>query len=63
MGYFIPDLAYTYIICKVEVPVVLWLSSQEMDTATWVQILDETAFHIALRKGMNPISLPPAMGK
>ena len=38
-----------------------------MDTATRVQILDETDFisHCTntLRKGMNPIILPPAMGK
>ena len=37
-----------------------------MDTATWVQIRDESAFHIALitlGKGMNPIIPPPAMGK
>ena len=38
-----------------------------MDTATQVQILDETE-HIShstntLGKGMNPIILPPAMGK
>ena len=40
---------------------------QKMDTATRVQILDETAYisHSTntLRKGMNPIILPPAMGK
>ena len=50
-----------------EVPVVKWLSSLEMDTATRVQILDQTDWisHSAntLRKGMNPIILPPAMGK
>ena len=50
-----------------EVPVVSWLSSQEMDTATRVQILDETdcISHSTntLGKGMNPIILPPAMGK
>ena len=38
-----------------------------MDTATRVQILDETdcISHSTntLRKGMNPIILPPAMGK
>ena len=46
---------------------VLWLSSLEMDTATRVQILDETdciSHSIdTLGKGMNPIILPPAMGK
>ena len=50
-----------------EVPVVLWLSSQELDTATRVQILIETncISHSTntLGKGMNPIILPPAMGK
>ena len=49
------------------VPVVSWLSLQEMDTATQVQILDETdcISHSTntLGKGMNPIILPPAMGK
>ena len=43
------------------------LSSQEMDTATRVQILDETdcISHSTntLGKGMNLIILPPAMGK
>ena len=43
------------------------LSSQEMDTATRVQILDETdcISHSTntLGEGMNPIILPPAMGK
>ena len=39
----------------------------EMDTATRVQILDET-YHISHSpnthgKGMNPIILPPDMGK
>ena len=51
----------------IEVPVVEWLSSQEMDTATRVQILDESdcISHSTntLGKGMNPIILPPAMGK
>ena len=41
--------------------------SQELDTATQVQILDETdcISHSTntLRKGINPIILPPAMGK
>ena len=50
-----------------EVPVVQSLSQQEMDTATRVQILDETdcISHSTntLGKGMNPIILPPAMGK
>ena len=40
---------------------------REMDTATRVQILDETdcISHSTntLGKGMNPIILPPAMGK
>ena len=39
----------------------------EMDMMTWVQILDETdcISHSTntLGKGMNPIILPPAMGK
>ena len=39
----------------------------EMDTATRVQILDETdcisQSTNTLGKGMNPIILPPAMGK
>ena len=46
---------------------VKWLSSYEMDTATQVQILDETdcISHSSntLGKGMNPIILPPAMDK
>ena len=50
-----------------EVLVVQWLSSQDMDTATQVQILDETdcISHSTnnLEKGMNPIILPLAMGK
>ena len=50
-----------------EVPVVKWLSTGEMDTATRVQILDETdcISHSTntLGKGMNPTILPPAMGK
>ena len=50
-----------------EVPVVYWLSSQDMDTVTRVQILDKTdcISHSTntLGKGMNPIILPPAMGK
>ena len=48
-------------------PVVKWLSSKEMDTATRVQILDQAncISHSTntLGKGMNPIILPPAMGK
>ena len=44
-----------------------WLSSKEMDTATRVQILDQT-YCIShntntLGKGMNPNILPPAMSK
>ena len=43
-----------------------WISL-EMDTATRVQILDEADYisHSTntLGKGMNPIILPPAMGK
>ena len=50
-----------------EVPVVSWLSSQDMDTAIRVQTLDQTdcISHSTntLGKGMNPIILPPAMGK
>ena len=35
-----------------------------VDTATLVQILDETdCISHTLGKGMNPIILPPAMGK
>ena len=37
-----------------------------MDTATRIQILDETDISHSsntLGKGMNPIILPPAMGK
>ena len=44
-----------------------FLPSQKMDTATRVQILAETncISHSTntLGKGMNPIILPPAMGK
>ena len=43
------------------------LSSRKMNTVTQVQILDETdcISHSTdtLGKGMNPIILPPAMGK
>ena len=50
-----------------EVPVVLWSSLSEMDTATRVQILDETdcISHSTntLGKSMNPTILPPGMGK
>ena len=50
-----------------EVPVVYWLSSLEMDMVTRVQTLDEIdcISHCTntLGKGMNPIILPPAMGK
>ena len=39
----------------------------EMDTVTWVLILDETVCFSnssnTVRKGMNPIILHPAMGK
>ena len=49
------------------VPVVYWLSSKEMDTATRVQILDKTdcISHSTntLGKGMNPIILPLDMGR
>ena len=52
---------------NIHISVVNWLSSYEMDTATRVQILDETdcISHSTntLGKGMNPIILPPAMGK
>ena len=44
-----------------EVPVVYWLSSQEVDTATRVQILDEIHYTNTLGKGMNPIILPPGI--
>ena len=57
----------TVIMFDLQVPVEAWLSLQEMDTATWVQILDEANYipHSTntLGKGMNPIILPPAMGK
>ena len=47
--------------------VVKWLSLEEMDMASRVQILAETdcISHSTntLGKGMNPIILPPAMGK
>ena len=50
-----------------EVPVVQWLASKEMDTVTRVHILDETdsISHSTntLRNGMNPIILSPAMRK
>ena len=35
----------------------------EMDTVPRVQILDETDCTNTLGKGMNPIILPPAVGK
>ena len=51
----------------VNVPVVQWLSSEEMDPATRVQILDEIDCFShstnTLGKGVNPIILPSAMGK
>ena len=41
-----------------------WLSKQEMDTVTQVQILDDTdCISHSLGKGMDPIILLPAMGK
>ena len=50
-----------------EVSMVYWLSSQDMDTVTRVQILDETdcISHSTntLGKGMNQNILSPAMGK
>ena len=50
-----------------EVPVGQCLSSQDVDTTTRVQILDEPDYisHSTntLGKGMNPNILPPAMGK
>ena len=50
-----------------DVSIVKWLSTLEMDTVNQDQILDETVSisHGAntLRKGMNPTILPPAMGK
>ena len=56
-------LIYNFIL----MPVVSWLSLQEMDTATRAQNLDETdcISHSTntLGKGINPIILPPAMGK
>ena len=57
---------YIYVVI-LEVHVVQLLSSKEMDTATQVQILDVTdcISHITntLGKGINPIILPPAIGK
>ena len=42
-----------------------WLSSQDMNMVTRVQILDLTdcISHSTNTLGMNPIILPPAMGK
>ena len=44
-----------------------WLPSLEIDTASQVQILDESVCisHCTntLKKGMNPITLSPVMGK
>ena len=44
-----------------------WLSSKEMESATWVQILDEAvciSLHAdALKKGMNPSILSQVKGK
>ena len=44
-----------------------WLSSMEMDTVIRVQILDEfdciSQSANTLGKGMNPVILPPIMGK
>ena len=52
---------------QMEVPVVQWLSSQDMDTATRVQILEETdciSHSTNTRgRGKNPNILPPAIGK
>ena len=46
---------------------VQWLMSLEMDTVTRVQILDMVVCisHSAntFRKAMNPVILPPAIGK
>ena len=50
-----------------DVPMVYWLSSSEMDTVTRVQILHVTdcISHSTntFGKDMNPIILPPAMGR
>ena len=50
-----------------EVSMVSWLSSKEMDTATQAQILAEADCILhstnTFRKGMNPIILPPIIGK
>ena len=55
------------IVNDISVLLVWWLLSYEIDTATRVQILDETdsISHSTntLGKGMNPIILHPAMGK
>ena len=46
---------------------VQWLLLYEMDIVTWVQFLDKTDCISRSTnthgKGMNPIILPPAMGK
>ena len=59
--YTIFNVIYIYIY------IYIYISSKEMDTATRFQILDETdcISHSTntLGKGMNPIILPPAMGK
>ena len=57
---------YIYIYIYI-LPVVQWLSSQDMDSTTRVQILDlaDCSSHSpnTIGKGINPIILPPAMGK
>ena len=60
--------AFSYLAYQpMEIPVVEWLFSREIDTATRVQILDEVnnISHSTntLGKGMNAIILLPAMGK
>ena len=48
-------------------PVAQWLSSKEMDTANWVQLLEDAVYisHKAkiLGKSMNPIILSLSLAK
>ena len=50
-----------------KITIVQWLLTEEMDMGIRVQILDEadsiSHWTKTLKKGMNPIILPPAMSK
>ena len=63
-----PEILCIYMyIYSMSMFVVKWLPSKEMNTVTQVQILDDTVCITdranTLKIGINPIILPPAIGK